>query len=393
MKNAKAIKSNLKKTLGERNYNRLTSLKFKLSSTFYLENQNIKIFFKKTSCFKNQKYLDGIENTIKEIEKNKNKKYIIFHNPSFLGVTSATKELFENLVPMTDLYRKKDVNKVYKAIINTDVKEVYFSAFCYNWCALVKKLKRNNPDLVIKTYWHGSHSQILDTFGWNRNQEILKLHMVGYIDQMATCKKSLLNFYLKCGYDAVFLNNTVTFDGNQYKKDIKNDKLKLGLYSANTEWRKNMMCQVAAAKTFKNAVIDMVPVNPEAALFASSLGVTLEGLPKPIPRTEILARMAMNDVNVYVTFSECAPMLPIESLEVGVPCISGNNHHFFKDTPLEKYLIINNETDIFEIKQKINSCIKNKEKILTLYAEWKKNNDLYTKEMINNFLNGGENNE
>ena len=393
MKNAKEIKKKLKKTIGERNYNRITSFKFILSSKFCLEIQKIKIVSKKMSCHKNIKYINGIDNTVKEINKNSKKKYIVFHNPSFLGVTSATRELFNNLVPMTDLFRNKDIEVIYNTIISTNIKEIYFSAFCYNWKKLIIKLKKYNPDYVIKTYWHGSHSQILDTFGWNRNQEILRLHVAGYIDQMATCKKSLLNFYLKNNYNAVFLNNTVTFDGLKYKKNVKNENIKIGVYSANTEWRKNMMCQVAAVKTIDNAIIDMVPINPEAALFVSSLGVKLEGLPKPIPREEILDRMALNDVNIYVTFSECAPMLPIESLEVGVPCISGNNHHFFQDTPLEKYLIVNNETDIFEINEKINLCIKNKNKILKLYATWKKENNKLAEDLAKKFLNGGAKHE
>ena len=66
------------------------------------------------------------------------------------------------------------------------------------------------------------------------------------------------------------------------------------------------------------------------------IGVKLEGLERPIPRNELIKRLANNDLNLYVTFSECAPMLPLESFEVGVPCLTGNNHHYFKNTELEK---------------------------------------------------------
>ena len=114
----------------------------------------------------------------------------------------------------------------------------------------------------------------------------------------------------------------------------------------------------------------------------------MDGPSKIIPREELLSRMAKNDVNLYVTFSECAPMLPLESLEVGVPCISGNNHHYFKNTPLEKYLIINNETDVLEIKEKIELCIKEKSEILRLYKNWKVDNALYTKKQIDKFIGG-----
>ena len=153
-----------------------------------------------------------------------------------------------------------------------------------------------------------------------------------------------------------------------------------------------MMCQIGAAKLIKNAVVDMVPLNPEAKKLADLIGIKMEGLKKPVPREEILARMAKNDINLYGTFSECAPMVPLESLEVGVPCISGNNHHFFQNTPLEKYLILNNETDIEELKEKIELCIKEKETILKLYQEWKIQNDKFTKDQVKKFI-GGDTNE
>lgn len=152
-----------------------------------------------------------------------------------------------------------------------------------------------------------------------------------------------------------------------------------------------MMCQVAAVKLLKDATIDMVPLNKQAKKLADSLDVVMEGPDKPIPREELFKRMSKNDVNLYVTFSECAPMLPLESLEVGVPCITGNNHHFFKGTELEKYLVVNNETDVEEIKKKIDKCIKEKDTILKLYKTWKKENDNYTKKQIKMYLGGVKN--
>ena len=97
--------------------------------------------------------------------------------------------------------------------------------------------------------------------------------------------------------------------------------------------------------------------------------------------------MSNNSINLYVTFSECAPMLPIESFEVNVPCILGNNNHYFKDTELEKYIVVKNEENPKEVSDKIISCIENKEKIMTLYKTWKKENDALSKKSVKDFLN------
>ncbi len=388
----KKLKKIIRKAFGESFFVSLVKIKREFIKMTYLEKEHLRVFAKKI-CEKNKKeYRKSIETIIETIKSYKGKDYIILHNPKFLGVTSATKELFDYLVPAGDIYRKKDINLIVNTILENDIKKVYFSAFCYNWKKIVIKLKKANPDIICKTYWHGSHSQILDTFGWNRNMEIIDLHRKGYIDEMATCKESIIKFYDANNFKSIFLSNNVNFDGADYVSKEKNKNIKLGIYSANTEWRKNMMCQVGAAKLIKNAVVDMVPLNPEAKKLADLIGVKMEGLKKAVPREEILARMAKNDINLYGTFSECAPMVPLESLEVGVPCISGNNHHFFQNTPLEKYLILNNETDIEEIKEKIELCIKEKETILKLYQEWKIQNDKFTKDQVKKFI-GGDTNE
>ena len=106
--------------------------------------------------------------------------------------------------------------------------------------------------------------------------------------------------------------------------------------------------------------------------------------------------MSTCDITLYVTFSECAPMLPLESFYVGTPCITGNNHHYFKDTELEKYLVVNNEDDAMEVVDKIISCINNKNKVLTLYDKFSEANLKEGRRLVENFLNintKGDNNE
>jgi len=380
------LKKLIKKIFGESFYVLIVNTKRSIFQKTYLSREKLRMLLKTLKEKNNKNYKQSIYNVIEIIKNYKDSDYIVFHNPRFLGVTSATKELFEYLVPCGDLYRAKDIKKIADTIIENDIKQVYFSAFCYNWKKLIIRLKKLNKDIIIKTYWHGSHSQILDTFGWNRNMEIIELHKLGYVDKMATCKNSIIKFYDKNNYNSIFLNNEVNFDGREYISKEKNKNIKLGVYSANGDWRKNMMCQIGVAKLIPNSVIDMVPLNSEAKKLADSLNIHMEGPSKTIPREELLSRMAKNDVNLYVTFSECAPMLPLESLEVGVPCISGNNHHFFKDTPLEKYLIINNETDVIEIKEKIELCIKEKKQILDLYKTWKQDNTLLTKTQLQKFM-------
>jgi hypothetical protein len=52
---------------------------------------------------------------------------------------------------------------------------------------------------------------------------------------------------------------------------------------------------------------------------------------RPLPQREMLEAMRSTHVSLYTTFSECCPMLPLESLHQGVPCLTGPSSHLFED--------------------------------------------------------------
>ena len=314
---------------------------------------------------------------ILEEYKEKNPEYVIFHNPRWMGVTSATKELFDNLVPL-------------------NVKQVVFSAFEYGFDNLARKIKLLNSDIKIKLFWHSSHSQIngqlVDIMNWKTNLKVINLHKEGIIDVFGTCKGSLVNFYKSQNFKTAFIQNTVLLDEQlkeeilKIKKDSKNENIKIGLYAAGMDWRKNMFNQIAGASLVENATVDSVPLNFEGQVFASKIGLEMTGLSKGVKREELLKRMASNTINLYVTFSECAPMLPIESMECGTICLTGDNHHYFKNTELEKYLVVSREDDVVAIADKIKFALENEEKIFKIYNSWKKKYDLESKKSVQAFL-------
>lgn len=332
-----------------------------------------------------EEYVQRVEATVQAITQEK-APTIVIYNQKFLGVASATKELFDHLVDCGELYRKQDVEAVGNAILESSKKQLIFSSFSQGHSALVTYVKKKNPSIKIKTFWHGNHSQIDDYYGWDRTKEIIHLHKQGYIDVMGTCKKSLMEFYQKQGYHAFFIDNRVQTDVKPVKKS-KDDQIRIGLYAASCDyWRKNMYTQMASVSLLENAVIDMVPLNEGAKAFAKILNLTLEGMEKPIAREELLKRLSQNSVNLYVTFSECAPMVPLESFEMGVPCVTGNNFHYFKGSELEKHIVVNNEENPEEIRDRILDCIENKDKIMKLYKEFKKNHDREVQQRVTEFL-------
>ena len=117
----KTVKEKFKKIFGESAFVSLVKIKRKLFKLTYLEREKIRMFCKALHESRTEKYRSSIKKTIKEIRNNKGNDYIIFHNPMFLGVTSATKELFDYLVPAGDIYRKKDINLIVNTILENDI--------------------------------------------------------------------------------------------------------------------------------------------------------------------------------------------------------------------------------------------------------------------------------
>lgn len=398
------IKIKMAKKYGVESFNyffsTLRTVKNNLGYKKYIMTQNIK----KKFSIKEDPGIDKAKEKLQEyikinLEAEKSGKqlpidYIIIHNPRWLGVTSATKELFKNLLPLEEVFLDKNVNLISDMILKSKVKQVIFSAFDYGWDKIAIRLKKLNPEIKIKSFWHGSHSQVIEKINWETNVMIINLHKQGIIDVMGTCKESLVNFYKSQGYKTAFLNNTVVLNDEMKKrienkkKNIQNtDKLKLGLYSAGTDWRKNTYNQVMAASLFKNATLEVIPLRYELQKIAYKNDLNIIGSDSHLKREDLLLEMAKNDITLYVTFSECAPMLPIESLEVGTICITGNNHHYFDNTKLYDYLVVEREDDVMAIYEKINYALEHKDEIFKLYKEWKKSNDERTKKSVEEFLN------
>ena len=71
---------------------------------------------------------------------------------------------------------------------------------------------------------------------------------------------------------------------------------------------------------------------------------------------------------------------------MGVPCLLGNNNDYFVGTKLGEYVILTKEDDAEYIKERILNCIENKDKIMSLYKEWKNDFDVKCNKLVEEFI-------
>src|SRR5574344_1470666 len=329
---------------------------------------------------------------LSKIQDNKNSKYILFYNPECIGVTNSVKELFdcEKLVELYEIFNKNEIQDISNAIKRNGITQVIFATMAFGYKALAQAINDLDDDIEIDFLWHGSHALFV-----NKDEEffldnILDLERRGVVSKIGFLKESMYEFYKSKGYNAYFIKNTVNnIKKEEYIKQVLNNgSIKIGLYSSGDGWEKNTYNQLSACAMVKNGLIDIVPSTKLSKSFCKLMNIkeATDTLSNSISREELLKRMAKNDINLYVTFSECAPMIPLESFEVGVPCIIGDNTHYFKNSKLEEFLVVKSEDNIDEIYEKINLAIKNKDDIMKLYSTGKKQYDVESKKSVNDFL-------
>lgn len=328
-------------------------------------------------------------NRIKEALAKQNSYYVAICHPEWIGVKNATKYTFgDNILEIREQYTKKESKMIAQEIVDAGKKLVIFNAFANGWENIVCSLKEINPEIKVKLLIHGGNALLSEPYDWNVYNIMLDLYEKEKVDEIGFVKKSLYEFYKAKGYKASFVMNNVFIENKeQYiPKDKNHEEIKVGLYASGDRWVKNTYNQLSAISLIKNAKLDCIPINNKISTIARRYDINLSGEEHNVPKEEIYKRIAENDITVYVTFTECAPLIPLESLELGTVCITGDNHHYFTGTELEKYLVVNKEDDIMEIYNKINYALENRDKILELYKDWKEEYSKQSNESIKKFL-------
>lgn len=355
-----------------------------------LSTAKYKIVNRKNNKRQNEYYSKQVQNAVKIInEKYEDADYIVLYNPTWLGVANSTKGLFTNIVPLEQVFGKKNIKLISEAILNAKIKKVIFSQIVDGWTDVLKYIKDNNKSIKIQVIWHANNYEVLSDYTWQLNKTVLDLYDNKYIDCFAFVKNSMVEFYNKAGYKAKYLINNVNTKGIERfePKRLDMNKIKVGAYNANTRELKNIFTQLNSIRLINNAEADIVPTNKAILQFLDIINLKSTSLPDYIPTKELLERIQKNDINLYITFTECSPMFPLESFEMGVPCLVGNNNDYFQNTELGNYVIIDREDDAEYIRNKIITCLENKEKIMKLYSEWKNEFDKKCKEYVQEFIN------
>ena len=331
-------------------------------------------------------YSEQVDKAVEKLQEYKGKEYVVFYNPTWLGVAASTIGLFKNIVPLEHIHNKKDRDKIAKAIVDNNIRSVIFSQICDGWTQTLEQVKKRNKNIKIKVIWHGNCYEFFSDYTWNLNREVMKLYQENKIDSFAFVRSTMYEFYKKVGFKSFYLQNNVHLQNIEKVEKQTSNKRKIGIYNADTRELKNIYTALSSIKLVPNSIADVVPINDGAKKFTEILNLETTSIEDYIPNEELMKRIQKNEVNIYPTFTENAPMFPLESFEMGVPCLLGNNNDYFVGTKLGEYVILTKEDDPIYIKEKIINCIEHKEEIMNLYRDWKKEFDEKCENLVKAFV-------
>lgn len=90
-----------------------------------------------------------------------------------------------------------------------------------------------------------------------------------------------------------------------------------------------------------------------------------------IPRERLYKEISTTALSLYVTISECSPMLPLESFALGVPCLIGACSHLFRDHQLlRRALVVDQPCNPSMIADMAVGAIRDKDKIVDAYRAY-----------------------
>lgn len=319
---------------------------------------------------------------------NTQENYLIIYNPNWLGTANATKEMFKNTCPLEEISEDKVAVYVADKIVKSQYKLIIFSAFAKGWEKVAKEIRRRDSKVVMKVIWHGSNCMNIEAYDWEMFSYLFRMMDDRTLNSVCFVKKSMYDFYKAKGYPVEFVMNTLSIDKEKYRlaEEKKSEKRRLGVYASGDRWVKNFYNQLCAASLVKNVEVRCSPINSKTMAFADIINLEVTGNPGAVPREQLLRDMAQNTLNLYVTFTECAPLIPLESFELGVPCLTGNNHHYWENHELRKYIVVDEADDVMKIHEKIEYCLEHREEILQMYQEWKIEYDVEAERSIEKLL-------
>jgi len=309
-------------------------------------------------------------------------------HPDWRGIHTATEGLFHSLLEITDTLDPISALHYADLFAETKCSRIVFSGFPITYRYLVLALKKRMPRVHLYVIYHGTFNKFREDYDWRAQSTIIDLAKGGKLDKIGFVKAGMAEVVnTTLGLSTGFVMNFVEQIPNQASSPLPGGP-HLGmwlLWSGN--WQKPPFAMMAASAMIPGSILHGSDADERMMNFVKVFQIRSDFFGKPLPQNELLQQMSMMHLNLYVTFHECAPMLPLESLSVGVPCLIGPVSHYFEDHAyLHKRLVVPYPDRAEVIASQAIKVIEERDEIIQAYRTYAPVYNQLAKETLNRFL-------
>lgn len=321
------------------------------------------------------------------------KKYILLYGDKKLEDNIEITNMFENTQKINLGWTDFDYNnnmKIIEKYKQEGIEQIIFLGLEIRWDNLIKDSKEKNPEIQIKIICNTQDSLLYYEYERENFFRLLELSEEGLVDDIAFLRKSQYETYQKLGYKCSYLKeNYILQENNRVKIKEANGQIDLGIYPLNYTWDKNIFNQLCIPKFLENCKLNYNRLEERMEDFLQTMQIKNESNKiEKIEEKELIEKISKNDIIVATSFTEYMHPVFLISMELGVPCLIGNNSDFFEqEEELKKYVVTNAEDNPIVNAKMVKDMMKNKKRIQQLYQEWKGGYNKQAKELIEEFIN------
>lgn len=321
------------------------------------------------------------------------KKYILLYGDKkpedYICITNMFKESKLINLGWTEIDYNYNM-KIIAEEINKGVEQIIFLGLEIGWKKLLINIKKQYPNIIIKVIVNTLDSLLYYDYERNNFFDMLELSKEKVIYDIAFLRKSQYETYKKIGYKCSYLRENYQLDITLESQNIekKNEEINLGIYPLNYTWDKNIFNQLCIAKFIENCNLNYNNLDERMQDFLQTMEIknTAQKIEKICDKS-LIKELRKNDVIVATSFTEYLHPIFFLSMEMGIPCLIGNNSDFFEeDDKLKQYIVTTSEDNPILNAQMIKRILKEKEEINSLYKIWKEQYNKKAQEKINEFL-------
>lgn len=327
--------------------------------------------------------------------KKKQWKTVAVHTPRWLGVTHSTRILFEGCYPVPNTpeqwpshVTEGELERHAETLLEAGPDHVVFSGGDEVHFRLMELLRKRRPDMRFDLVFHGNFAQLNDPYTYSLFKMWGDAVRAGKVREFVTVKKGGDEALRAGGIASRHLVNYVPGEVMAPPR-IEGEGTHVGIWFSGTIF-KSANPMIAALPLVPGAVLHSAGLGEQGDELAGYLGVK-RGFTSgsTIPKAELEKRIRGTHLSLYVTSAECSPMLPLESLQLGVPCLIGPCCHLFEDNAFLHERLVVPYPDRPEVIAKYAArAVAERGAIIEEWARYAPQYNARAQELVRRFLSG-----